>query len=220
MPRDKDVSATPKGVRFARRESVRHGRCRWLFSGQWLAVTTVGFVLGSPAFGLLLLSASYWPLVWAVEGLCVGGAQMLLLRRRVRGALWWVVATAVGRAAASLAASVLLASPFEPMHGDARNLAGPALIGFAGCLLQWPILGVARKWTWCWVLAGPLAWLAGFVGWQAAYSLSMAISIGPAFDGWAILAMWGAGLGVMIGAVQGMVLAFVVFREAGPEEPS
>ena len=216
---NEEMSAQSRRVRTARRESPERGRSPWLFWSQWLGMTTLGFAVGSPALWLVLASGDFGPLFWGVEGLFVGGAQAILLRRRVRGAFWWIVATAVGWAAGGLVHTAVPWSLVQGLHGIARIFVASVLTGVANSLLQWPILGMSRKWSWCWVLANVVAWPAGAAGMQAAQSLGRFINVGRGFDLLAFLATWDA-WGVVVGAVQGIVLAFVVFREARHEEPS
>ena len=99
-------------------------QARW-----WVVASTLTFLLG----GLIPLSqpitAVDWATVGAVDGVLLGGAQWLLLRRQYAGAGWWFVA---------LAASLPVALAVGFTAGQySYLLAGTLTGGVTGLVMLW-----------------------------------------------------------------------------------
>jgi len=60
---------------------------------QWVFATLIGGLLGFIGFATVILAALIVPLG---TGFAVGVAQWSVLRHKIKGAFWWVVATSIG----------------------------------------------------------------------------------------------------------------------------
>jgi hypothetical protein len=95
----------------------------------------------------------------ALAGVVIGGAQWLVLRRLLPGAVWWIAATAVGQAVGLAVGAPLVGYGTEP-----RDLAlQGAVTGLAIGALQALVLrrGAANG-LW-WALAMPPLWATGWL---------------------------------------------------------
>ena len=146
---------------------VKGSQVGWVFWLQWVLASTVGVLVGVFP-GAVLVFGTYdgprepvgYGLVGIVLGIAVGVLQWLVLRRRVSGAGWWVLASAA------------------PGYGIVRfldtgrlwSLSFGALLSFTGVValggavtgtLQWLVLrGQVSRAGW-WVLASTVGWALG-----------------------------------------------------------
>jgi hypothetical protein len=116
----------------------------WTLWLQWLAVTTLGWVLA----GVLLPEFAL-----AAAGLVIGSLQWVVLRQRVPQAGWWVPASAVGWAAGW--AIVIALDPQE-----IGFLTG-TLLGATMGALQWLFLQRHFHRAGWWIVVSALGWTAG-----------------------------------------------------------
>ena len=128
-------------------------------------LTSAGGSSASPTLFLLLLAEG------AGEGLLVGGAQWLVLRRYVRGALGWIVASLAGWMifyAADFGYLVLtqrsaaVAQAAAGLGGTGALLLFEALAGLMVGLAQGVALRRCGRRAWLWIGLAIVAQLAGF----------------------------------------------------------
>jgi len=146
---------------------VKRSQVGWGFWLQWVLASTVGMFVGF-FMGFLSAALTYdvlgdriaFSLFGIVLGIGVGVLQWLVLRRRVSGAVWWVLASAAGGLG-------ILQAGFE---GLSYSLSFGALLSFTGIValggavtgtLQWLVLrGQFSRAGW-WVLASTVGWGLG-----------------------------------------------------------
>jgi len=160
---------------------VKESQVGWGFWLGWVLASTMGVVVGSImvlVIGLLIYglleeligsagtdilfeSGGPWLVMGIMLGIGVGILQWLVLRRRVSGVGWWVLASAAGGYG-------ILQAGFQ---GLSESLSFGALLSFTGVValggavtgtLQWLVLrGQVSRAGW-WVLASTVGW--GLVG--------------------------------------------------------
>ena len=135
----------------------------------WMAVTLAGveLVALSIIFSLVRGLDKYW---WgylataSAAGISLGVCQWIWLRRRLVKAWWWIVSTLLGWYLAALLVMVLDANDSNAT-GILRQLVGAIgtlAIPLALSLPQWFFIRRQfQKRAWWWIVARPLAWLAG-----------------------------------------------------------
>mgnify|MGYP001826418895 CR=1 FL=1 len=119
----------------------------WTLWIQWLAATTVGWLLGGVLLPELALVAA---------GLVIGIMQWVILRQRLAQAGWWILASALGWTAGW----AVLITLIPPEYGA---ITGPVL-GAAMGALQWLFLRQQLYRAGWWVLVSALAWTVAFSG--------------------------------------------------------
>lgn len=146
-----------------------------------------------------------WTVFGIVLGITVGILQWIVLRRRVSGAGWWVVASAGGGIGAMQSGTVFGRSPsFESLAALLGCIGIVALGGAVTGTLQWVVLKKQVSRAGWWVLVSTVCWPLSVIG----------VSALPWSD------LYGAALSVMLvaGAVLGMVtggvLAWLLRRPA------
>jgi len=181
----------------------------------WALVTTVGWLLagfsGLPlgravvvegSTDVILSVALNMGLLGALIGGLIGTSQWYFLRRRVRLAGWWVVATALGWGVGLLVA--LLLNLLAGL-GLCAGLYG-VVIGLAVGTAQWLVLRQttpqAGKWIWVTVVALPVG--IAFSG--VIESGLLARSSGGLAQARWLAAFAGGMAGLLVGAITGMTL--------------
>jgi hypothetical protein len=180
-------------------ESSKSDRGLWL---AWFLASLIGYALGmllgaSVAYGLFdkdTFDATMGLTLGIVMGTIGGFAQWVVLRERIAGAGWWILASALG-----------FATVFS-MGGNVRPNENPAMIGIRMAIAfglvagvpQWLILRqkVARS-GW-WVLANIIGLVVGEIG----FPLSIAISVATGNDNLSMLVVapvFAAGYGAVTG---------------------
>jgi len=123
---------------------------------QWLALTILGLVaglalalpLGVPIFAVLGAMAGT-PVVLAIVGLALGGAQWPIIRRHIPSSGWWVVASTLGMAAGLTLGVIVVEQIGRAMVGGPINFrvlsvaARAASFGTIG-LISGALLGLAQ----------------------------------------------------------------------------
>jgi len=226
-------------------QSGHHGaqaRWDWNLWFRWVLANAIGEVVGlgtaavvgvglawtiektMGAFGSLAM-AGVMILVGTLEGIVVGIAQWLVLRRPIQNMSWrvWVLATAIGAfvawtlgmipstlMATNTAAAAAAAPPPEMsdvvMYGLAALMG--AVLGPILGLPQWLVLRRHVQKAGWWVLANAAAWALGmpvvFVG---------ASSVPPGGFGLGVVVVGivtGASAGAVVGAVHGLALVWLL----------
>ncbi|MBP0016433.1 MAG: hypothetical protein J7647_02615 [Cyanobacteria bacterium SBLK] len=183
---------------------------------QWILATSLSIPLGW-GFWLLRPLVESLPVVRAIVAIAIvlltflplALSQWAILRRRIRHAVWWIPATAMGAIlgllGASLSLSLLGRSRFFIELGFfVSAFAGGAIVGF----LQGLVLLPNSKKAYWWIVASGLGWMSS-VSWLALYSMNLFFS---RFDpselaGWFILAGASGGIG---GMIKGITLAWIL----------
>jgi hypothetical protein len=126
-----------------------------------------------------------------VIGISVGTMQWLVLRRRIDGAGWWVLASIVGFAAGKLVGDAIA----QAVSGAVGFILSGAAIGTLLGIAQWLVLRRHVAQAGRWVLASALAWA---VGWAIINLIDEAAS-GPTGTAYLIGATGAAVAGVITG---------------------
>lgn len=119
----------------------------WSLWVSWILVTTLGWATGWALSGYL---------TEFVIGLAVGGTQWVVLRNRIEGAKWWILASALGW----VAGRGLVAVAFTP---EDLVLVGGALGAFLG-MGQWLVLRRQAARSWWWIILSGLSSAVGMTG--------------------------------------------------------
>ena len=149
---------------------VKGSQVGWVFWLQWVLASTVGVVVGLVTGAVLVVlepdpygvprEPVGYGLVGIVLGIAVGVLQWLVLRRRVSGAGWWVLASAAG------GYGIVQAVPhmFSPSLSFGALLSYTPVVALGGAVtgtLQWLVLrGQVSRAGW-WVLASTVGWALG-----------------------------------------------------------
>ena len=189
----------------------------WLWV-KWVLASAVGGGVGGVAFANsfeiargLLLDGYLWELLgesvvagvgWSVAGI----AQWLILRRRVRRAGWWVLASTVGSIVGMIGSVPVLLVAFSLIYAVGAIEAVVILWGMVGCVVgiaQWLILRRRVFQAGWWVLASTVGGVvAAEVAWAIKHAMSRAIG--------------GAMGATVVGAITGFVL-ILLLRHPAPE---
>ena len=199
---------------------AKRSQIGWGFWLQWVVASTVGMVVGFIA-GFLSLDLIYdvlgdWLIYnvlgdWLdflflgiVPGIGVGVLQWLVLRRRISGAGWWVLASAA--AGYGILAGFIGYSESLSFGTLLRFTGVVALGGAVTGILQWLVLRSQVSRAGWWVLAST-------VGWGLSVTVARAIPWGnDEMDAlWALVVT-----GAVLGAVTGGALVWLL-RQPVPE---
>ena len=197
--------------------TVERSQVGWGFWLKWVLASTVGVVVGSImvlVIGLLIYGLleelfgsagtdivfEFW-LTWWVMGIMlgigVGILQWLVLRRRITGAGWWVLASAA-------AGAVIFQGDLESLSfGLPLRFTGiVALGGAVAGILQWLVLrGKVSRAGW-WVLAST-------VGWGLSIAVLRALEWGVTDDCELVPQVVS---GVVLGAITGAALVWLLLQ--------
>jgi hypothetical protein len=184
------VRAEGPGVRAEPRRKPGWGF--WLL---WVLASSVGLAVGlavgdavdavARAVGGAVSDAVGGAVVGAVSGV----AQWLILRRQVRRAGWWILASTVGWA----------------VGGAVGGAVGLAVVGAVSGVAQWLILRRQVRRAGWWILASTVGWAVG----GAVVSAVVDAVVGAV--GWAVgLAVVVAVVGAVVGAVSGSITGTVL----------
>ena len=128
-------SPLPKGEGPGVRAEPRR-RPGWRFWLLWVLASAVGWAVGwavvSAVFGTIVDWAVGWAVGRAMRGAVVGAAQWLVLRRQVRRAGWWILASTVGWTVGRAMGLVVFGASF----GVVEETVFGAVVGAA----QWLVL--------------------------------------------------------------------------------
>lgn len=166
----------------------------WL---QWVLASILGFAVGA-AMGNAVTDLIFT----ALFGVAGGFTQWLVLRHRILGAGWWVLASTLGFAIAPIVAITGLMAVSQIMSLDGNPLVAPILLGVLSGVLSaifpWLILRRQFAQAGWWIPAHLLgSLLGGAMGIVTFHGVNL---IGfYQFDWAAAGAMFGAGLGAVTG---------------------
>ena len=185
---------------------------------QWMLATSLSIPLGWSLWGLLfflpLLNSRFailflWLAIGAMIFVPLGVSQWAILRRRIRHAIWWIPATAIGSLLGLFSAVWSLFvlgthSPSPDLFFFVGAFVGGIVLGF----LQWLVLNPSCQKAYWWILASGVGWM-GSVSWFALYSTRFFVegSHPGEMVGWLLLAGASGGVG---GMVKGIALAWIL----------
>jgi len=144
-------------------------RDEWSLGIRWLVATTLGWVIG---FAICAWQKAFFESFRSdgvVIGVCIGIAQAIALRGRVKHAGWWILASVIGFALGKFVADAVAAS----IAGALGFALGGFVIGVAVGAAQWLILRRQVAQAGLWIPASALAWA---VGWTI---ISSVAEVGP-----------------------------------------
>ena len=145
----------------------------WLLWLWWVAAGAIGGgVGGTVAAPLLTLGDSDWILAangyvfFIVAAVIMGLLQWLILRRYIRGARWWVLATAIGwqagfAAVGNISLPIVLALDLDVFGIPSSILNGLQMGAIVG-LVQWLVLRRQVARAWWWIPASAMGWTMSF----------------------------------------------------------
>lgn len=174
----------------------------WELIPIWMLSSAVGWVLAAALGSLINQSNSLWVAFSGMAGgLVLGVTQWLALRRYLRGAGWWVLATAAGYGVGLPMIGIAGALLDGVFHGPALWAAygfdfalGGLVVGITQFLY---LAGHVRKPGW-WLAGSALGWAAG---WLAVLGTNLVNS-----NSWAYFATVGGVYGLVSGATLMWVL--------------
>jgi hypothetical protein len=190
--------------------------------------------IGEPGTALVTLMMA-WVMIaaGALEGVIVGFAQWLVLRRRIRrmSRREWITATAIGAFAAwviGMAPSTLMAlnqsagSSPPPEISDAVRYALAAVMGTASGMIlgapQWRVLRRYASGASLWVWANAAAWAVGmpvvFIGAGASPAGASALSVALT------VVVTIAAAGASVGAIHGVALLWLLRQRQEEASPA
>lgn len=184
----------------------RFDRALW---GRWLTATLVGFSIAGPIghfpggenFGLGGSATEAWQasnalvgfFIGTISALPVGGLQWLVLRRHVRRARSWALATVLG---IGVGHGILDSAPLAIAY--VAPLAAGAVVGVSQMLAFRPGLGHALTW----VATSALAWQIGLVLGSALVAMlgieEMAWPLRRAFVAFVVALSWASATGILL----------------------
>ncbi len=138
----------------------------WWFWVSWILLNAIGLGVGD-TLGLLLLTRIGIPspidsLVFgAVDGLALGAAQWILLRKILFRSWVWIPLTGLGWTVGQMLWSLMMTEPIPNVLGGLVAFTlGRGLTGLAAGLLQWFVLrdrfSGASIWIWATMIGTPL----------------------------------------------------------------
>jgi hypothetical protein len=196
----------------------------WGLWERWVLATSVAEVVGLAIVGVVSVAVSrfgyvqgVFTLMGTLEGIVLGFAQWLVLRRYIRHSRRWILATTIGALFAwftGLTISVLMALVYAGASDSATTAAfikGVVLLGGGlGTMLgfcQWLVLKSQIRFSVWWILANALAWALGL--------LVAFVGVGLMPQGWSIqtaliTAASGTAMGAVIGGITGIALVWLL----------
>jgi hypothetical protein len=116
----------------------------WTLWLKWILASTLGWAIG------LVLRVEF------AIGVAVGILQWLVLRPLVRGAGWWIPASAGGWGVGAALVTLVL-RPENPFIA-------PVIIGVGIGVAQWLVLRWQFQRAWWWIVLSTLGWAVGMMG--------------------------------------------------------
>jgi hypothetical protein len=191
----------------------------WGFWLGWVLATTVGMLVGAfmgvvAGFLMYGLFGDEGVVEWLgdmvmviIFGIGIGTMQWLVLRRRITGAGWWILASAV--AGAVIQQGDIVSFDKSLSFGDLmRYTLVMALGGAVAGILQWLVLRTQVFRAGWWVLASTVGWGLSMTMWGAGMVLQYVWG-----DSGTLIMVGG---GPVLGAITGVALVWLL-RQPVPE---
>ncbi len=156
------LETTPvSGDAPSRRPGARRPPSASSFWLAWVLVSIAALLVSFPLSQLASVLPGVWSgvLSWTIMGAVLGAGQALLLRRRMRDAWLWVVATAAGLGIGVTVAAVL----FSPVAALGDLFVVGAVSGLLLGLVQYLMLRRSYERSGWWILSSTIGWAVGLV---------------------------------------------------------
>jgi hypothetical protein len=188
---------------------------------RWVLATSIASFIGLAIVGVVSVVLSRvgyiqgtFTLIGALEGIILGFAQWLVLRRYIQHSAQWIVATVIGALLAwftGLTISTLMALVYAGTSDITVFIKGLVLLGggLGGVLgfCQWLVLRTQIRFSIWWVVANTFAWaLASLVAFVGAGMVRDGLSIQTTL----ITVATGATMGAVIGGITGITLVWLL----------
>ncbi|MBF2062941.1 MAG: hypothetical protein IGS39_00675 [Calothrix sp. C42_A2020_038] len=185
----------------------------------WVLATSIGFLVGLTVIDIVGVATSHFgyirgtfTLLGALEGVILGFAQWLVLRRHVKHSARWILATVIGILLAwftGLSISTVTALAYISTSNTIPLVKGlvclGAVLGGVLGLCQWFVLKQIRFSIW-WIVANAFAWALGL--------LVAFVGTGIVRGSWGvhvlITAATGVAMGAIIGGITGITLVWLL----------
>jgi hypothetical protein len=205
----------------------RHKLNQWSSWGlweRWILATSIAQIIGLAIVGIVSIVVSHvgyiqgtFTLIGTLEGIILGFAQWLVLRRYIHHSTRWIIATVVGGLFAwftGLTITALMALVYAGVSDEAKILGffkGLFLLGAGnGTVLgfcQWLVIkNQIRRSIW-WIIANAVAWALGlFVAYLGAGMVEESFSLRTAL----LTVVTGTAMGAVIGGITGTALVCLI----------
>jgi hypothetical protein len=196
----------------------------WGLWERWIFATSIAEILGIAIVGVVSIAVSRFgyiqgtfTLVGTLEGIILGFAQWLILRRYIHHSTRWIIATVIGGLFAwftGLTISALMAIVFASASDTTKTLIflkGLVLLGaFLGTIIgfcQWLVIKNQIRFSMWWIVANAIAWALGlFIAYLGAGLVEESFTLRTAL----ITAATGTAMGAVIGGITGVFLVFLL----------
>jgi hypothetical protein len=196
----------------------------WGLWERWILATSIAEIIGLAIVAIVSLVASRtgyiqgtFTLVGILEGIVLGFAQWLILRRYIHHSTRWIIATAIGGLFAwftGLTISEVMAIVYEgvsDVHKTQAFFKGLILLGAAlGTILgfcQWLVIKDQIRFSTWWIFANAIAWSLGlFIAYVGAGMVEENFSLQTAL----LTTVTGTAMGGVIGGVTGATLVYLL----------
>jgi hypothetical protein len=192
----------------------------WGLWERWVLATSIAEIIGLAIVGVVSVIVSHvgyiqgtLTLLGTLEGIVLGFAQWLVLRRYIRHSTRWIFATVIGALFAwftGLTISIVMALAYAGASDGATKVAfikGVVLLGAAlGAVMgfcQWLVLKSQIRFSVWWIFANAVAWALGLL--IAYIGAGMVQSIFSPQTALVTIAT-GATMGAVIGGITGIAL--------------
>ncbi|MEA5572701.1 hypothetical protein [Calothrix sp. UHCC 0171] len=201
----------------------RHKPSQWNSWGlweRWILATSIAEVIGLAIVAVVSLVVTHFGyiqgtfiLVGTLEGIVLGFAQWLVLRRYIKHSTRWIIATVIGALFAwftGLTISALMAIAYAGVSDITKNQAfikGLFLLGAGlGTMLgfcQWLVIKNQIRFSILWIVANAIAWAVGlFIAYVGVGMVQENFSLQTAL----VTAVTGTAMGAVIGGITGTAL--------------
>jgi hypothetical protein len=196
----------------------------WGLWERWILATSIAEIVGLAIAAVVSITVSRvgyiqgtFTLVGTLEGIILGFAQWLVLRRYIHHSTRWIIATVVGGLFAwftGLTISALMAFVYAGVSDATRILGffkGLFLLGAAlGTILgfcQWLVIKNQIRFSMWWIVANAVAWALGlFIAYLGAGMVEETFSLRTAL----FTVVTGTAMGAVIGGITGTVLVYSI----------
>lgn len=191
---------------------------------RWIFATSIAEIIGLAIVGVFSTAVSHFgyiqgtfTLIGSLEGIILGFAQWLVIRRHIHHSTRWIIATVIGGLFAwftGLTVSNFMAIAYAGVSDTNKILAffkGLVLLGaFLGAILgfsQWLVIKNQIRFSIWWIVANAVAWALGlFIAYLGAGLIEENFTLHTAL----VTAATGTAMGAVIGGITGIVLVFLL----------